>query len=164
MLSTFLTFATMMSVKQYLAAVLSYTSINTTDIGNTVFRLLVIWASSSVSCLTISVSLTYFSDLWSWFLLYSYLIFWYYRVEEVFWFFSSLFLWLFQFVCIFFPWTGFSFNVKVLSIYSFVVSASLLKKPFSTLGLHSILKISKFLFNVKSLIYLEFCILCDIGI
>lgn len=45
----------------------------------------------------------------------------------------------------------------VLSIYSFVVSASLLKKAFSTLRLHSILKISKFLFNVKSLIYLGFC-------
>ena len=163
MLSTFLTFATMMAVKQYLAAVLSYTSINTTDIGNTVLRLLVIWVSSSVSCLTISVSLTYFSDLRSWFLPYSYLIFWYYWVEEAFFFPLSF--------CGFFSLYAFSFleqvlvsMLQVLSIYSFVVNASLLKKPFSTIELHSILKISKFLFNVKSLIYLEFCILCDTGI
>ena len=65
MLSTFLTFATVMAVKYNLAAVLSYTSINTTDIGNIVLWLLAIWVSSSVSCLTISVFFTYFSDLWS---------------------------------------------------------------------------------------------------
>lgn len=74
MLPTFLTFAILMGAKWYLIVVLSYISINMSDIGNLVWWLLAIWVSSSLSRLfNICILCLFFWFVVFFFLHYSYL-------------------------------------------------------------------------------------------